>query len=1079
MPLAPVVSPQAKQIIQNAFRSLDKAINPADSRNFANTTLRDVRLAAIQLEEQLATRRSLRNMKRLEPLFKGLENYARSVEVLCNGTPYLAWIWAPITLVLRLASDYIEAFEKIINAYSRIAESLKRFEFLSEAFASDKEFQQTLAVYYADILEFHQHAYKALSRNSWKILFITSWGRLQRRFDHTLENMKRHESLIDKEANARNIFEAQKMRQEIREWRDGDLERIERFEKNEAGKQYHSIVSWLKVNDSEQQLIFDALHSEGQSHLGTCTWAQRNKKVQLFLQAKPVNQVVWLQGVPGSGKSVLTTELITFAESAGYCTLRFLCSSLNRSNTYDQILKYFLLQLLHKDSELISHVYGESVLGKSLPSNTILERLFHKILMSISISGDRNDYIWVFIDGLNECDAKTQTRVVNLVNFMISNPTRSRGALCKIFISSRASEILSKQLRRKETLSLTEEKSSLSQAIRQYTSQRLQSLAARLSQLGMTTAEIGEIENSITRKSDGMFLYARLILDYLASNIFLRGSQVISAVNELPDKLSDFYQKILSQILSHLNPQSVNHIKTMFGWIAFARRPLKRVEFLSAMAFSAGDYSVTTAAPEFILEACNTLVEERSDTTLSFIHNSVQEFLESSASSLRITEMPAIEEQGIATIACLISGLQTFSQAFDQRIRIVQVAKGLHALQIYGIEYWTDYLLRFMELERLPGSSSKLFDLAIELSERLERLTGRTFNSAGPNTLPLDPRLELLRPYPIIETQVKVAIHQRSIKHLEGQSKELMKALETGDNEGDRTGQGLEALLSSYQKTIIFLLAQEEHPGLSPQELEKFKVHFRTSAYTCRLRPCPRATLGFESKRAWLEHTTAHIRQWACPVVECQYPPFFSDKALQNHVKVHHNNVTRRRPIRRVGTLIKTGDPRTFCQQISPKISQKAGGDLDTWRRDLNTPLVDDSLADSSVFDYGQLFEKGDEVVFKPKPVGNERVEWLLGIVGEVIVQGKSQDYLVYDVCGVEFATVTDNMIPIPEDGTVLPPLESGKVVLALYPGTTGFFKAKVMHMLFGGMVQVRFVDGVSPGELQCVSRRHVFEFRA
>ncbi|KAI0814684.1 hypothetical protein GGR55DRAFT_686923 [Xylaria sp. FL0064] len=613
MPLAPVVSPQAKRTIQEAFGSLDKTISPADSRNFANTTLQDVRLAAMQLEEQLAARRCLRNMRRLEPLFKGLEHYAKVIEVLCNGTPYLAWIWAPITLVLRLASEYVEAFEKIINAYSRIAESLKRFESLNEAFASDKDFQQTLAAFYANILEFHQHAYKTTTRNGWKILFITSWGRFQRRFDHTLENMRRHESLIDNEANARNILEAQKMRQEIREWRKHDLERIERLEKDEAGKQYHSITSWLKVNDSEQQLMYDALHSEGQSHPGTCTWAQKNKKVQLFLQRKPVNQVLWLQGVPGSGKSVLTTELVAFAESAGYYTLRFLCSSSHRSNTYDRILKSLFLQLLRKDSELIANVYKENVLGKPPPSSTTVGKLFHKILMNMPSSGCQDDYIWVFID------------VVNLVSLIISNATRSKRIICKIFISSRASEIISRQLRSKETLSLTEEKSSLSQAIKQYTSQRLQSLDAKLDELGMTATEIGGIEHSITRKSDGMFLYARLILDYLANNIFLRGSQVISAVNDLPEKLSDFYRQILSQMLAPLNPQSVNHIKTMFEWIAFARRPLKRVEFLSAMAFSEGDYSVKAVAPGFILEACNTLVEERSDATLSFIHNSVQE----------------------------------------------------------------------------------------------------------------------------------------------------------------------------------------------------------------------------------------------------------------------------------------------------------------------------------------------------------------------------------------------------------------------------------------------------------------------
>ncbi|KAI0470247.1 hypothetical protein F4859DRAFT_486121 [Xylaria cf. heliscus] len=904
MPLAPIPSPAAKQTIKAAFESLGKTIRPADSQHFAETTLQDVRAFAIQLEEKLAARKALRNMRRLDPLLKGLQHYSKVVDILCNGTPYLAWIWAPITLILKIASEYVEAFEKIINAYSRIAESLQRFEFLDKAFASDNDFQQTLAAFYADILDFHQHAYKFITRNGWKLLFLTSWGRFQRRFNSKLESMKRHERLIDKEANARNIAEAREMRHEIRQWRQENLEQIERLEKEETEKQYHSISSWLKVNDSEQQEIYNTLRSEGQNHPGTCNWALKNKHVQLFFQRKPVTQALWLHGVPGSGKSVLSAELANFAEAADWNIIRFFCSRSYRSNTYERILGSLFLQLLRKDSELIANVYRESVLGKLPPSGAALEKLFHKILMSSSSSAGQDDYIFVFIDGLNECDVETQTKVVNLANLMTSNVTRSSGMISKMFISSRASEIISRHLRRKGKLALTDEKAFLSEAIQIYTAQRLQALHVKLEQLNLTGRDIGDIEQSITRKSDGMFLYARLILDYLANNIFIRGTQIISAVNGLPKELSDFYSQILSQILAHLNPQSVKHVETMFRWVAFARRPLTRVEFLSAMAFSEGDFTITNSAPRFILEACNPLVEERSDGTLSFIHTSVQEFLESAASSLRITEKDAVEEQGTATVTCLLSGLQTLTKPHDDRSRNVQVAKGLHALHIYATEYWTEYLFRYVELLGSCCSTSQLIDLANNLSQCLESLTVYTLEEkAKAKASPPDSRLELLRDYPAIQKHVKIAISARSMRHLETQTSQLVQNTTVVDHNQEPTEQGLEAILSSYQKTILFLLSQEEYPGVSPQELEEFKRHFRTSAYTCRFGSCPRATLGFESKEEWLQHELAHLRRWVCTVVGCQYPPFDSTRALRAHNKAHHENVAGQRPIRRFRIL--------------------------------------------------------------------------------------------------------------------------------------------------------------------------------
>lgn len=162
----PAVSALARQTIKTAFDELDRTITPVDSRDFATTTLEHVRNAALEIETQLAAKQSLRNLRRLMPLFQGLEHYAKVVDVLCNGTPFLPWIWAPITLILRLASEYVEAFEAIMKGYSKIAESLVRFEILQQAFTGNPGFQQTLAVFYSDILQFHKFAYTFLCRSS-------------------------------------------------------------------------------------------------------------------------------------------------------------------------------------------------------------------------------------------------------------------------------------------------------------------------------------------------------------------------------------------------------------------------------------------------------------------------------------------------------------------------------------------------------------------------------------------------------------------------------------------------------------------------------------------------------------------------------------------------------------------------------------------------------------------------------------------------------------------------------------------------------------------------------------------------
>lgn len=52
---------------------------------------------------------------------------------------------------------------------------------------------------------------------------------------------------------------------------------------------------------------------------------------------------------------------------------------------------------------------------------------------------------------------------------------------------------------------------------------------------------------------------------------------------------------------------------------------VKKFEVLSAMAFSLGNAAIELPAPQYILDVCGSLVEERSDRTLAFIHASVKE----------------------------------------------------------------------------------------------------------------------------------------------------------------------------------------------------------------------------------------------------------------------------------------------------------------------------------------------------------------------------------------------------------------------------------------------------------------------
>jgi len=127
-----------------------------------------------------------------------------------------------------------------------------------------------------------------------------------------------------------------------------------------------------------------------------------------------------------------------------------------------------------------------------------------------------------------------------------------------------------------------------------------------------------------------MFLWACLVLNYLAANFFYSGEEFMKAVDTLPRELTAFYEKLVSRILSDLDIRSASRLRAIFGWIAFARRPLQKAELQSALVFQPDETLLARGArpvPAHILEACKPIIEERTATsTLAFIHVSVKEY---------------------------------------------------------------------------------------------------------------------------------------------------------------------------------------------------------------------------------------------------------------------------------------------------------------------------------------------------------------------------------------------------------------------------------------------------------------------
>ncbi|KAI4143788.1 MAG: hypothetical protein LQ340_006869, partial [Diploschistes diacapsis] len=87
------VSAHATSVLGDAFEEISSVIKANEAAGFSSTSLLNTYEVALAIDEKLATKGRIRNMIRLRAFFDGIERYAKAMEPLCNGTPFLPWIW--------------------------------------------------------------------------------------------------------------------------------------------------------------------------------------------------------------------------------------------------------------------------------------------------------------------------------------------------------------------------------------------------------------------------------------------------------------------------------------------------------------------------------------------------------------------------------------------------------------------------------------------------------------------------------------------------------------------------------------------------------------------------------------------------------------------------------------------------------------------------------------------------------------------------------------------------------------------------------------------------------------------------
>jgi len=371
------------------------------------------------------------------------------------------------------------------------------------------------------------------------------------------------------------------------------------------------IRKWLQPTD------YLAESSEYKKHLnshlrGTGGWIHQTSAYKKW-QDSPDHGALWIKANPGAGKSVAAAMTAAkLASDEKVPVLFFFFRQIVATNHHPQSLcRDFIAQLLDYSPVL------QNTMKKYMDDRHKVEALSTSALWAdLTDAFTSIPKVYCVVDALDEMDIDQESFLNDLVRLGILRPCS-----IKLLMSSRPLPRIETVLKDPSILQIRLEQRLVDIDIAVYVEHRLDERPDFNEEL--RTA----VKDEIGIKSQGSFLYARLMMDELTTHFdhmipdikFIRRS-----LDWLPITLEDMYNgMLLDHSLRSRVPQDLQ-VKIL-RWVTHSSRPLRLLEIATMLDFSKGKKGNDTKA--LVRAACGPLLEILADETVCPIHHSFTEFL--------------------------------------------------------------------------------------------------------------------------------------------------------------------------------------------------------------------------------------------------------------------------------------------------------------------------------------------------------------------------------------------------------------------------------------------------------------------
>ncbi|KAF8241687.1 hypothetical protein K440DRAFT_665191 [Wilcoxina mikolae CBS 423.85] len=618
-------------------------------------------------------------VNRVTPFIEKLQRFTKLIDVAVQSGPKIsAPIWAALKVVFELASQFSEFFEKLIRMVERISTSLPDIDIYIDQFKRQNGLHTLLVDIYVDILDFCAQVTNIFvkkdkrPRSTAYIFASIAWAPFDERFKSIIQSFEDHREYIRcraetawMQADGQERREAAASREALVELR-ADVKKAAKEKEREAMEtsvwrimlwldpvscldtyedtsslRHPGTGQWVVQSDAFRKFVTtskdDALTEGVEGSQGPSIakesfgWIDGSKQdssvVDGIISGK---QLLWIKGKPGCGKTFITPILVEAIE-ANYQTKAlserstisyFFCDYKNpRKSSVLEILRSLLCQILRQNKSRTSLIDVFAFAMSHSTCATASSRVELWQLLELALQSLPSAYL--VIDGVDECD-NCEELSRNLKRLSVQP-----GLVHVLALGRMSDRDLQKHFRHSPQLTITSDENF--DDISSYVASRIDSICRLGFGPGFAMSK-DEIINKLTTASNGMFLWARLMVDLLSSCSLYQDerSDILNGIG-LAEGLEQLYARIF-HILSSRPKHERNLAKKVFMWVACAKERLtvSELEIALVQGESAARRSAVASLPDFmgvIIVACGGLVEVTKDSRFQFIHLTVQEWL--------------------------------------------------------------------------------------------------------------------------------------------------------------------------------------------------------------------------------------------------------------------------------------------------------------------------------------------------------------------------------------------------------------------------------------------------------------------